>query len=468
MDAIVLPTSRDIRITLYAVCEEKPALGAYFGFAKTRVDDVLYRLGEQVQFYVREDADDELELFRPGLDPTSSRRCTCSRIRRRSTTRCYLVSDVVAGSELHQPTLIERLAAQLDVDVKGLTLIGKPGRRIQFGCSHRIRHTLAPDNSSLTFATAQELINHWLRVLSFDVQRDWTWDGLADAGFSQSSGTREFTGEAGTEETERSVRSSGEKPPAGSRPQSPIGAPRACCSWTPSSRKRTRASLPPPRTHFRTSSTCRTSLTPTFIPSVAPGAAAREAVERAVQVPVTTVPTQVPKIVGAGYALSPYQRNHEYSETAVRERFLWLEFEKPIEDPNDTYFARVLVYAPNTAAGLSQPQSGGRPAGRPASGDRSRADPGSSPTRTDRTTPASTRCSRCWPKQPTHLRRWSRSHRRDTCCPCLQDCMRSRRSSSASSPTSCGSATPRRSGARRRGASDIRCASAASSTRRRR
>ncbi len=65
---------------------------------------------------------------------------------------------------------MERLAAQLDVDFKGLTLIGKPGERIQFGCSNRIRHTLAPDNSSLTFATADELINHWLCVLSFDIQ----------------------------------------------------------------------------------------------------------------------------------------------------------------------------------------------------------------------------------------------------------------------------------------------------------
>jgi len=62
---------------------------------------------------------------------------------------------------------------------------------------------------------------------------------------------------------------------------------------------------------------------------------------------VTTVPTQVPKVVGAGYALSPYRRNHEYSETAVRQRYLWLEFEEPIRDPNDTYFARVLAYAPD-------------------------------------------------------------------------------------------------------------------------
>jgi hypothetical protein len=55
----------------------------------------------------------------------------------------------------------------------------------------------------------------------------------------------------------------------------------------------------------------------------------------------------VPKIVAAGYALSPYQSDEDYSETAVRQRYLWLEFEEPIADPNDTYFARVLGYAPD-------------------------------------------------------------------------------------------------------------------------
>jgi len=51
--------------------------------------------------------------------------------------------------------------------------------------------------------------------------------------------------------------------------------------------------------------------------------------------------------VAAGYALSPYQRDEEYSETTVRQRYLWLEFEHPIKDPNDTYFARILSYAPD-------------------------------------------------------------------------------------------------------------------------
>ena len=77
------------------------------------------------------------------------------------------------------PAIVERLAQQLDVDHKGLTLVGKPGERVVFGCSRRIRHTLAPDNSSLTLAAKEDLINHWIVALTFQLDRDWTWDGLS-------------------------------------------------------------------------------------------------------------------------------------------------------------------------------------------------------------------------------------------------------------------------------------------------
>jgi hypothetical protein len=100
------------------------------------------------------------------------------------------------------------------------------------------------------------------------------------------------------------------------------------------------------------------TVTPIFIDGMRATTAPREARTRDVQLPVTTVPAQVPRIVGAGYALSPYQRTHEYSETAVRQRFLWLEFEEPIRDPNDTYFGRVLAYAPDPLLSFPNPDQG--------------------------------------------------------------------------------------------------------------
>jgi len=66
-DAIVLPKARDIRITIYPVCSDKPGKPEYFGFAKTRVDEELYRLGEPLEFFVREDTEEENDFFKKGL-----------------------------------------------------------------------------------------------------------------------------------------------------------------------------------------------------------------------------------------------------------------------------------------------------------------------------------------------------------------------------------------------------------------
>ncbi len=63
--------------------------------------------------------------------------------------------------------------------------------------------------------------------------------------------------------------------------------------------------------------------------------------------PVTTQPAQVPRIVAAGLALSPYRRNETYSATEPRQRSLWIELDQPPADPDDAYFIRLLGYAPD-------------------------------------------------------------------------------------------------------------------------
>jgi hypothetical protein len=92
-----------------------------------------------------------------------------------------------------------------------------------------------------------------------------------------------------------------------------------------------------------------------FIPSVAPASSVNETTTRDLQLPVTTIPSQVLKVVAAGIALSPYQHDETYAETAVRQRSLWLEFEEPLQDPNDTVFARVLGYAPDPLLSFPNP-----------------------------------------------------------------------------------------------------------------
>jgi hypothetical protein len=75
-----------------------------------------------------------------------------------------------------------------------------------------------------------------------------------------------------------------------------------------------------------------------------------------ISLPITTPPTQMPRIASAGIALSPYRRNEKYSASEPRRRYLWIEFAEPIHDPQDTYFARVLAYAPDQLISNNEPE----------------------------------------------------------------------------------------------------------------
>ncbi len=345
-DVLVLPTSRDIRITLLPVCSDKEDSPEYFGFAETLFAGKLRRTGEPVQFFVRQDATAEQGFFRKDLESKQLQGIYLQPDPPQIVNAQTYVTETVEGKELQQSTLMQRLAAQLDVDFKGLTLIGRPGRRVQFGCSHRIRHTLAPDNSSLTFATKDDLFNHWLCVLSFEINRDWTWDGLADAGV-EIRRHKLFTGEPASAEDD--VVGYVQLKKTASR-LATTGPDRSQTRIVFIDAVEPKKDLDKPAIQanpFPNTIDVAYTLAPHFIPGVSNASAAGSTEKRDVRLPVTTIPAQVLKVVAAGIALSPYRHNDDYSETAVRERYLWFEFEEPLRDPNDACFARVLTYAPD-------------------------------------------------------------------------------------------------------------------------
>ena len=73
--------------------------------------------------------------------------------------------------------------------------------------------------------------------------------------------------------------------------------------------------------------------------------------------PIVTPPSQTPKIASTGIAESPFQASPDYSETYLRDRYLWIEFAEPLADDDDAYFGRVLAYGPDPllAAALLPP-----------------------------------------------------------------------------------------------------------------
>jgi len=353
-NSIVLPTSRDVRITLLPVCSDKATIPAYFGFAKTLYAEQWIRTGEPIQFFVREDAVREPVFFKKDLESNQLQGIYLQPDPVQVFNKLTLVTEMVAGKDASQNSVMQRLATQLNLGCTGLSLVGKQGERIHFGCSNRIRHTLAPDGSSISFASNAELFNHWICVLSYEINRDWTWDGLSDAGI-EIKRRKQFTDEAATVENEivgavelkrTASRLVTEKPDRSYtrivfidavEPKKELGKP---------------ATIAQP---FPNTIDLEYTLTPQFISSVE-AASAEEQVETAdLQLPTTVIPKQVPKVVAAGIALSPYEHNDTYSETVTRERYLWFEFEAPIEDPNDTYFARVLTYAPDPLLSYPNP-----------------------------------------------------------------------------------------------------------------
>jgi hypothetical protein len=314
---VPVPTARDVRLVLLAIAKNDPQL-KYFG-----ADDV--RFGAPINVNLRHQSSNETGLFvseTPSdllhtifLQPTSLLDASVAYAQR------------AAGLGVEAPANpIGRLAQELDLAVDGLTLHAHSGRRLVFGTAAGLRHILAPDNSSITLASNTDLTRHWIVALRVTIDRDWTWEGLAPTGISVS---RQGAGEVGRIEPRSTIDSGALIHP-----------------------DRTGTALiffdivdpKPDPGNFPAELTLEYTLTPQFL---SPPAQSDPPLTVSVLLPMTTQPAQVPRLVSAGIALSPYVRSADYSSTSERRRVLWLEFDQPPDNPRDLYFCRILAYAPD-------------------------------------------------------------------------------------------------------------------------
>ncbi len=353
---IVLPTARAVRLTLRAVCEEKDDNEAYYGALDEANHNRDSRYGPILEVRVYQESHDERDLF---IDSAEAQRLQGIFLQPDAPNIADgRISTLFFGKSVQRPPdMVQRLAKQLDLENMGLTLVGEKGERIQFGCSSRIRHTLAPDNSSLTFSSKGDLSNHWLCVVQLTIDRDWTWNALADRAFVIER-TLRFTQDDPETETEVSIVGDIEV--------------RAIASFEilqNSKRNYTRLVFidavepktermqdAPNQNETRFPDTIEVTyrVTSHFKAGHAADTDPPETID--ITLPITTSPSQIPTIKSAGIALSPYQRNQKYSATEPRQRFLWVEFEEAVRDPNDTYFARMLAYAPDQLISNNNPE----------------------------------------------------------------------------------------------------------------
>ena len=334
MDELVLPTAREVRLTIRAVAADNPT---YFASGAN--------IGKPVQVRVRREATRETDVFVDNGDENKIRGLYLQpdQAPLPDGTLTPLFFERTTGNS---PAIIDRLARSIGADHKGMTLVGPKGKRVVFGCSRRIRHTLAPDHSSLTFAAKEDLINHWIVALTFQLNRDWTWDGIQPVSFEIF---REKRFKADVEIDDNDGKPVGDWEVTPTLPlQAQDNSDRTATTliFLDAVEPKSEAAQPgdPAETRFPDIIELDYRVEPRFKDAPAP---ADGPARLHLSLPVTTPPTQVPRIVSAGIALSKYDRDAKYTESGARRKFLWLELEEPIRDPNDEYFIRFLGYAPD-------------------------------------------------------------------------------------------------------------------------
>jgi len=356
MNQLVLPTARTVRLTVRAVCEKKAHDANYYGILNDKDHDHDVRYGPIMQLFTYAPSTNEQQLF---LDLPNVPRLQ----------GIFLQPDppqlfdgtklgLLLGQEVQKPPdMIERLANQLGLQSRGLTLTAPKGERVQFGCSNRIRHMLSPEGSSITFSSKGDLMNHWLCCFTVQLNRDWMWDGLQDHAFVVKR-TKQFTNDKPEEKEEAEV---GDIEIKHTAPFEALDEPKRNYTrlvFIDAVEPKNLLPKDPPPAPFRPRFPDTIDVTYTVTTNFKPGHGGQHdgPEDKKCRLPITTPPAQVPKIVGAGIALSPYERNEKYSATQPRRRYLWVEFAEPIEDPNDTYFARVLAYAPDQLISDNRPE----------------------------------------------------------------------------------------------------------------
>lgn len=334
--ALPVPTARDVQLRLAALGRKDPSLD-YFGSQEAR-------RGPDTFVPLRAHADDERDLL---VSDTEVNRMRAIMLQPDPPPSLHVKAmQAVAGRREEAPAdLAQRLAQALRLHADGLMFVGRAKERLVFGCSASLRHVLGPGLASITFASKADLTHQWIPVITLEVDRDWTWDGLADTGIEV---TREIT-HLLTGATETQVVGTIEMPRAVNREIVKEG-------------DRTKTALvffdaidPKPATgDFPSELEVTYTLKPAF--RSAP-VQADAPLTLSLRLPMATPPAQTPIIVSAGVALSPYVRADDYSASEPRERMVWLEFDAGVKDARDAYFVRVLAYAPDPvlSGGLPTP-----------------------------------------------------------------------------------------------------------------
>ncbi|MCP1783881.1 hypothetical protein [Bradyrhizobium japonicum] len=320
-----IPTGRDVVLTLTPIGKEDAAL-EYFGSEAARI-------GRETDFRLRGAPSSEKGLFAPDTD---AGRLRAILLRPDEAATASLIAKLVSegkGVEAENEPA-SRLASELGFYANGAALSGHTPRRIVFGCSGAIAHLLAPDRSIITFTSKADLVGRWIAVLSVIIDRDWTWRNGQRPAFAIARDGVDIGSLTLPDAINPRVLQMAEA--AG---QQPDRATSLLVFFDAIDPKPDPPGFPQETSHKYT-------VSPLFLEA---SDAEDGPLAASINLPIAVSPTQTPKLVAAGVALSKYRRAEDYSSTEPRERMLWLDFDASPENPRDALFGRVLSYAPDPA-----------------------------------------------------------------------------------------------------------------------
>jgi hypothetical protein len=317
---LVIPRARDVRVTARAITRNDPTY--FFPAANT---------GLSATIAMRAELRTEPSLLIRPVDGSAP-------------IRGFLFKRPPG---IDAPPVAAQLGQELNVAVDGLTFSAPRGQRIAFGASKSVRHALSGDNSTITFAAESELLRQWIVALVVDLERDWTWDGLAanDTVSVQRDGDT-----VGSLQVVRTLGAAAVADPAnwdrrrtrliffdGVDPHEPTasGFPEALDhAWQLDA-----------STTQETGPVIGVSGSPKVKPGGEPSGPELNHVPQSVTLPIAIPPSQVPEIASVGLALSPFVEGTGYASTSPRTRALWFEFKAPLDNAvGDALFARVLAH----------------------------------------------------------------------------------------------------------------------------
>ena len=343
---IVLPKSRNVRITLRPVVKNIPEY-----YAK---DSSLPKKGKPVVIVTRRAGEDETSLFKPTADVDKIRgiwlQPDTDTYLRASLSEIFIENSAITNTSSMIERLTDAIDKSIDVESKGLSLLGKQGVRIQFGASRFIRHNMSPDSTNLTFSTKSDLLNHWIIPITLLLNRDWTWDGAMPVSFDVFR-QKKMIG-AGLTDEEIDAIAWGDEERVGDIEMKQAINIQALYNPDRSQTQLCFLDAVEPKTEDPTALPeeimlqYRIKANFKSLPDAAvPNTDADTVLQ--LHLPMTTKPAQVPKIVSAGLAESKYVNDELYSSTEPRKRYLWLEFAEPLRNKKDAYFIRMLAYSPD-------------------------------------------------------------------------------------------------------------------------